>query len=251
MSTAAQNEHDALFPARNSSLAATDPELVAFFDDFAFDATLNDAAASSLDRHDRLVYQLGTIIAIGAITEFGVMLGAALDNGVTPVEAKEVVYQAVAYVGIARVIDFVHLTNEILIGRGVTLPLEGQSTTTPETRAEAGLAVQKQIVGSAVVDGLYVNSPSDIAHFQRFLSANCFGDYYTRRGLDVKQRELLTFSMLAALGGADNQVKAHVTANLNVGNTRADLIAVLTVLLPFIGYPRTLNALAAVNTEAP
>ena len=250
MSTAAQNEHDTLFPSQNSSLAATDPELIAFFDDFAFDATLNDPAARSLDRHDRLVYQLGAIIAVGAITEFGVMLAAALDNGVTPVEAKEVVYQAVAYVGIARVIDFVHLTNDILTSRGVTLPLDGQSTTTPQTRREAGLEVQKQIVGSAVVDSMYVNSPADTAHFQRFLSANCFGDYYTRSGLDVRQRELLTFSMLAALGGADNQVKAHVTANLNVGNSRADLIGVLTVLLPFIGYPRTLNALAAVNTEA-
>jgi 4-carboxymuconolactone decarboxylase len=57
--------------------------------------------------------------------------------------------------------------------------------------------------------------------------------------------------MLTALGGCDAQVRGHVAANLNVGNTRQDLISVLTVLLPFIGYPRTLNALAAVNETAP
>ena len=53
--------------------------------------------------------------------------------------------------------------------------------------------------------------------------------------------------MLAALGGADAQVRGHVAGNLNVGNDRARLLAVLTLLVPFIGYPRTLNALAAIN----
>ena len=57
--------------------------------------------------------------------------------------------------------------------------------------------------------------------------------------------------MLAALGGADRQVRAHVAANLHVADTRADLLGVITALLPFIGYPRTLNALAAVNDQAP
>jgi 4-carboxymuconolactone decarboxylase len=53
--------------------------------------------------------------------------------------------------------------------------------------------------------------------------------------------------MLVGLGGADAQVRGHVSANLKVGNTRERLLAVLTVLAPFIGYPRTLNGLAALN----
>jgi len=75
------------------------------------------------------------------------------------------------------------------------------------------------------------------------LSANCFGDHYTRSGVDVGTRELLTFAMLVALGGCDPQVKGHVAANLNVGNDRSVLMDVLTQLLAFIGYPRTLNGL--------
>ena len=73
--------------------------------------------------------------------------------------------------------------------------------------------------------------------WQRYLSANCFGDYLTRSGIDVPTRELLTFAMLASLGGCDAQVKGHVTANLNVGNDRARLLSVLTVLIPFIWVP--------------
>jgi 4-carboxymuconolactone decarboxylase len=59
------------------------------------------------------------------------------------------------------------------------------------------------------------------------------------------------FALLVALGGADAQVQGHVAANLHVGNTGAQLLDVLTVLLPQIGYPRTLNGLAQVNAAAP
>ena len=58
---------------------------------------------------------------------------------------------------------------------------------------------------------------------------------------------LLSLSMLVALGGCEPQVKLHVAANLRVGNDRARLIDVLTQLLPYIGYPRTLNALRSLN----
>jgi 4-carboxymuconolactone decarboxylase len=71
------------------------------------------------------------------------MLGAALTVGVTPVEAKEIVYQAVPHVGMAKVFDFLHATNDVLRGRGVELPLSGQSTTTPEDRAAKGLGPER------------------------------------------------------------------------------------------------------------
>jgi alkylhydroperoxidase/carboxymuconolactone decarboxylase family protein YurZ len=100
------------------------------------------------------------------------------------------------------------------------------------------------------VEDLYASAPDDQLHIQRYLSAHCFGDHYTRTGVDVPTRELLTFSMLVSLGGCEAQVEGHVAANLNVGNDRARLIDVLTQLLPFIGYPRTLNALRVVDEVA-
>jgi len=240
----ARKTHDELFPGYVSTLAVTDPELIETFDNFAFDEVLRH---SNLDARTRLMVQLASMIACQALREYRVMLGAALAVGVTPVEAKEIVYQAVPYVGMAKVFDFIHATNDVLTERGVELPLLGQSTTTPETRMEKGLAVQKRIIGADVVEKLYASAPADQLHFQRYLSANCFGDNYTRTGVDAPTRELLTFSMLVALGGCEAQVKGHVAANLNVGNDRARLIDVLTQLLPFIGYPRTLNALGVVD----
>ena len=74
---------------------------------------------------------------------------------------KEIVYQAVPYVGMAKVFDFLHATNDVLTEQGVELPLPGQSTTTPETRAEKGRAVQKQIIGYKAVDALYAAAPDD------------------------------------------------------------------------------------------
>jgi len=244
----ARKNHDELFPGHVSTLAATDPELIEIFDNFAFDEVLRH---DRLNIRTRLMVQLASIIASQALREYRVVADAALTVGVTPVEIKEIVYQAVPYVGMAKVFDFIHATNDVLTERGVKLPLPAQSITTPETRAEKGLEVQKRIVGSDVVEKLYASAPADQQHIQRFLSANCFGDHLTRSGIDVPTRELLTFSMLVSLGGCDAQVKGHVAANIKVGNDRARLIDVLTQLLPFIGYPRTLNGLRAVDEVAP
>ena len=248
ISETARKNHEALFPNHASTLPVTDPELIEVFDNLAFDEVLRH---DDLEPRTRLMVQLAAIIASQALSEYRVMVGAALNVGVTPVEIKEIVYQAVPYVGMAKVLDFVHATNQVLTEHGITLPLQGQSTTTPGTRAEKGLAVQKQIVGNDRVDKLYASAPADEQHIQRYLSANCFGDYLTRTGIDVPTRELLTISMLVALGGCDAQVKGHVAANLNVGNDRERLIDVLTQLVPFIGYPRTLNGLRAIDEVAP
>jgi 4-carboxymuconolactone decarboxylase len=244
----ARKNHDELFPGYVSTLAVTDPELIEIFDNFAFDEVLRHG---NLDARTRLMVQLASMIALPALREYRVMLGAALTAGVTPIEVKEIVYQAVPYVGMAKVFDFIHATNDVLTERGVKLPLPPQSTTTPGNRAENGLAVQKQIAGSDLVEKLYASSPEDQMHIQHYLAANCFGDHYTRTGIDVPTRELLTLSMLVSLGGCDAQVKGHVAANLNVGNSRARLIDLLTQLLPFIGYPRTLNGLKCLNEVAP
>jgi len=248
ISETARKNHDELFPGHVSALQVTDPELTEVFGNFAFDEVLR---YSELDARTRLMVQLAALIGCQALSEYRVMLGAALTAGVTPVEVKEIVYQAVPYAGMGKACDFLHATNDVLTERGVRLPLDGQSTTTPATRAEKGRAVQEQIVGADRVERMYASAAADELHFQRFLSANCFGDYLTRAGISVPVRELLTFAILTALGGCDAQVRAHVAANRNVGNDRQLLIGVLTLLLPFIGYPRMLNALAAVNEVAP
>jgi 4-carboxymuconolactone decarboxylase len=248
ISEIANKNHEELFPNRKSTLKVTDPELIEVFDNFAFDEVLR---YGNLDTRTRLMVILACLIASQALGEYKVMLGGALNVGVTPVEVKEIVYQAVPYVGMAKVFDFIHATNEILESRGIKLPLEGQSTTTPETRFEQGLRVQKTIAGEEKVDKMYADSPANQLHIQKYLSADCFGDYITRNGLDIQTRELLTFSMLLSLGGCEPQLKGHVQANLNVGNDKGRLLSVVTQLLPYVGYPRTLNAIRCLNEVVP
>lgn len=245
---AARTEHHLLFRDDDSTLPVTDPELIEVFVNLAFDDVVRDAP---LDRRVRLLVQCAALIAGGTIERFRAFAGAALTIGVTPVQLKEVVYQAVPYIGMGRAFDVLLATNEVLTERGVALPLPAQSVTTREDRSEVGRGVQEQIVGTDQVAAMYEQSPPDLLHIQRYLSANAFGDHVGRSGLDLKTRELLTFAMLSALGGVDAQLAAHVRANLNVGNDRATLIAVVTHLLPFIGYPRTLNAINAINQNAP
>ncbi len=79
------------------------------------------------------------------------------------------------------------------------------------------------------------------------MSAGRFGALLRRTGLDLKTRELLTLAMRASFGGCEAQLTGHLTANLAAGSDRKTLIAVVTRLLPFIGYPRMLNALRVIN----
>ena len=101
------------------------------------------------------------------------------------------------------------------------------------------------------LEKMYADSPANQIHIQKYLSANCFGDYVTRSGIDLKTRELLTFSMLLSLGGCESQLQGHTRGNLNLGNDKETLLSVITQLLPYVGYPRTLNGLRVLNEIAP
>mgnify|MGYP001806152755 CR=1 FL=1 len=243
ISATAIKNHEELWPNYQSKARQTDPELIEIFNNWAFDEVVS---YGNVDTKTRTMMIMGSCIAQGALTEYKMFVNASLNVGVSPVQVKEVLYQSVAYVGVAKVIDFLYTTNEIFRERGIELPLEKQSTTTPENRHAKGLELMKETFGERIEE-MRKNAPADQKHIQDYLAANCFGDYYTRNGLDIKTRELLTYSMLVSMSGTDSQVRRHIQGNLNVGNDRETLIGITTQLLPYIGYPRTLNALNAIN----
>ena len=235
-----------MFGDEKSSLAETDPEFIERFNNFAFDEVVN---SDDLDDKTRFLAILAALLGCQGIDEFKAMLPAALNFGVTPVEAKEAVYQAVAYLGIGRVLPFLNATNEILRARGVQLPLEGQAYTTTENRLQAGEQAQIDIFGEGM-RGFAETGRDTNGQVNKWLVDNCFGDYYTRGGLDYKQREMITFCFLAAQGGCEPQLTSHAAANMRVGNGREFLIQIVSQCLPYIGYPRSLNALRCVNDAA-
>lgn len=244
----AKNYHEKMFPGYTSEFLKTDPEFIEFFDNFAFDQVINEPG-QELDDKTRFIVILSTLLGCQGLDEFKAMAKAALNFDVKPVEIKEIVYQAVAYLGIGRVFPFLKATNEVLEEAGIPLPLEGQSTTTSETRREAGTQAQVDIFGDGMKD-FWKSGPEESKHINYWLASNCFGDYYTRTGLDYAQRELITFCFLSAQGGCEPQLTSHAAGNMKVGNDKDFLISVVSQALPYIGYPRSLNALACINKAA-
>ena len=244
----AKNYHEKMLPGYKSKLQETDPEFIERFDNFAFDEVINQPGIE-LDDRTRFTAYLAVLLGCQGIDDFRLMLSPALNMGVTPVEVKEIVYQAVAYLGMGRVFPFLGAVNEVLKERGVPLPLEGQATTTEETRLSAGNQVQVDIFGEGLRES-WKSGPEESRHINYWLADNCFGDYYTRTGLDVRTREMITFCFLYAQGGAEPQLLAHAKANFNVGNPKEFLIKIVSACVPFIGYPRTLNALRVITQAA-
>lgn len=235
--------HEKMFPGYESKFLKTDPEFIELFDNFAFDEVVN---SDDLDEHTRFIAILATLIGCQGVDEFKAILSAAYNFKVTPVEMKEIVYQGVAYLGLGRVFPFLNAVNDFLTSKGIKLPLEGQSTTTRETRLEKGRQTQVDIFGDSM-SNFYKSGPEETKHINYWLTDNCFGDYYTRTGLDYKQREMITFCFLAAQGGCEPQLTSHAAGNIKIGNDKKFLIKIISQCIPFIGYPRSLNALRCVN----
>ena len=244
----AKKYHEKMFPGYESDFLRTDPEFIERFDNFTFDEVINQEG-QGLDDKTRWMAILATLIGCQGSFEYEKILPAAMNFGVTPVEVKEIVYQAVAYLGIGRVFPFLITTNKVLEEKGIKLPLEGQATSTAENRRELGTQAQVDIFGEGMRD-FWKSGPEESRHINCWLADNCFGDYYTRTGLSYAQREMITFCFLAAQGGCEPQLTAHAAGNMKVGNDKAFLIRVISQCLPYIGYPRSLNALACVNKAA-
>ena len=247
----AKEYHEKMFPSYVSKFLETDPEFIDRFDNFAFDEVIHmpDIGGKGVDGRTRHMAILATLLGCQGIDAFQCMLPAAMNFGVTPVEIKEITYQAVAYLGIGRVFPFLKAVNEFLESQGIALPLKGQAQTTMENRREAGTQAQVDIFGEGMRD-FWQSGAEERRHINYWLAANCFGDYYTRTGLDYAERELITFCFLSAQGGCEPQLTSHAAANMRNGNDRLFLIKIVSHVLPFIGYPRSLNALTCIEKAA-
>ncbi len=229
----------------NLTLIQNDKEYFTNHINFTFGESFVKA---NLDKEKYFLITLASTLAVGGKIEFGILLKAAIKNEVDPIKIKEIIYQATPYIGFARVLDFLSLCNDIFKELNITLPLKSQGTTTKSNRKTKGKEIQNMIFGEVNITKMIESTPKDKNFINDFLSANCFGDYYTRNGLDLKTRELLTLVYLISLGGADNQVKAHMQGNINMSQSREDLLDIIAALIPYIGYPKALNAIVVLDS---
>lgn len=238
------NQHKKiLFKGLDSSLISSDPE----FADIIFNFSQCEVTESNkLSDKERMLCILATLLGCQGMGQYCNMLHIALNIKIDPVAIKEMIYQATAYLGIGRTHDYLVKTNDIMEEHGVKLPLQSQTTTDKTTRFEKGLNKQISLFGQQMADR-QTKAPRLRKNINRWLASNCFGDYYTRTGLNDSEREMITFCFILAQGGCENQLKGHTAGNFNVGNDKEKLYQVIEQCMPYIGYPRTLNAMSIVD----
>ncbi|WP_295115731.1 carboxymuconolactone decarboxylase family protein [uncultured Methanobrevibacter sp.] len=221
-----------------------DPEFHEIFKNFAYGEVFE---YSTLTEKEAVLVTLASLIACQSPKAFKKILLFSLDKYITPEEVKELLYQSVPYVGFGRAHNFFGVVIKVFDKKGIDLPLENRSNTNNENRYKKGREIQDRYFGSEMIQAMNDNAPDGQKHFNTFLEGYCFGDFYTRDGLNDQQRELITFTFIATLGGCENQLRGHTQGNLSVGNDKEKLVSAVTVILPYIGFPRSLNALAIIN----
>lgn len=243
----AHKEIKKLFSTRNAvNTLKSDPELTAIFDNFAFDETLEVVDGPVLEK-TRIMCILASTIGCQGLMEFRMFVDAALNVGVKPREIREIVYQAVPFLGFTRVVCFLLAMNEVFDNNDIRLPLDDQGTTTMENREEKGREMIDALWGAGNADNMEETSPKGQEHIVRYMAAYCFGQFYTRNGIDLQHRELITFCMLAAMGGCDDRLRTHAIGCKNTGTSKKEMVAAVTAILPWIGFPRSLNAINIIN----
>lgn len=201
-----------------------------------------------LSDKQKAIVILTTLTASGTHEVMEKYVLAALRAGASANEIRETLIQCAPYVGLERVNLSLKEAYAAFEKASVSETVTEQATVDDDTRFEKGLAVQQEIFGADNINNMRASAPQELNHIQDYLSAYCFGDFYTRKTLDLKMRELITFCAICSLGGCEPQAKAHAAANISVGNTREMLIDAITQCLPFIGFPRTLNAISCIDS---
>ena len=238
---------NALYGEARIGLTASDPEFAAIKEQLIYGEVYAEEKISAKLRELVILVVAATNQTMNEVKHH---TAAALAVGVKPEKIREAVYHCAPYIGLGKAENAVNVVNEVFAEKGVALPGPSGQTVTEESRLPDGIAAQKSIFGEHI-DAMRAAAPENQKNIQDYLSAYCFGDFYTRKFLTIPERELLTFAILAAQGGCEPQVKAHVGGNAAVGNGKETLLAALTVCLPYIGFPRTLNALGCVNEVLP
>ena len=237
---------DKLFAGASFALKKTDPEFAEIIANFSQGEVTEE---NKLTEKEQMLCILSVLLGCQGMGEFQNVLHTALNAGMKPVAIKEVIYQATAYLGIGRTYDFLMAANQIMEQHEIKLPLAPQAATNEKNRFEDGLAKQVELFGENMAKR-QTDAPPLRRNINRWLADNCFGDYYTRNGLNNQEREMITFCFLLAQGGCENQLRGHTAGNLGVGNDKEKLYSIVEQCMPYIGYPRSLNAMNIIDEVA-
>ena len=229
-----------LFGGKPTQNEGNDPEFMRILQRFIFGEV---CYAGSLDNRMRELITITVLTVNQTLPQLKSHTGACLHIGISPAEIRETVYQCAPFIGFPKTLNAIAAIDEVFAANGISLPLESGETVTEADRYEKGLALQAPVYGEEIRKRYaWLPAPFDEA-VPRYMTELGFGDFMTRRGMDQKERELLTVVILAALGGAEVQVRSHVAGALKAGNTKEEVVCALVHAMPYMGIPRLFNAL--------
>lgn len=223
----------------------SDAEMMNILQKFIFGEVFT---VGDLDMRTRELITCTTLASMQTLPQLKAHAEAALNVGVTPLELREIVYTTAPFIGFPKMLNALAVVNEVLEKRGINLPLEEAGTVTEATRHEKGAIIQNKLYPggiASVMEDVPGGMGSDV---ERFLTDYCFGEIYTREGLDMKTRELLTYCLLTAIG-ADSQLHSHFHGNINAGNSPEKITAAVIQCLPYVGFPAAIKALKIIKDE--
>ena len=235
----AQKKYEQLF-GQPITPSQTDPELMTILQRFIFGEVFY---VGNLDDKTRELITITALTTNQTLPQLTPHTNAALNVGVTPIQIREVVYQCAPFIGYPKVLNALEVINKVFESRGIKLPLENTATVREGERFERGQQKQVPLYGEGMKQAMKVLPEEFAEAIPRMLTESCFGDFYTREGLDLKTRELMIFCALATLGGTERQMASHAVGNLKAGNSKETLLAAMVQLYPYIGFPRVSNAI--------
>jgi 4-carboxymuconolactone decarboxylase len=240
----AEATYERLFGRRDRSAPDDDPELMEILRRFIFGDVFDTGV---LDDRARELITVTVLACLQTLPQLEGHVAAALNVGVQPIEIREAIYQLAPFIGFPRTLNAIATMNEIFQARGIELPLPDQGTVSDADRYSKGLAQQAPLYGDEIKDNLADLPQPFNERLPRFLTEFCFGDFYTRGGLTLAQRELLVLCALATIGDTSAQLGPHGRACLQVGNSKGAVVAALVHCFPYIGFPRAVAAIRAVK----
>ena len=239
----AKKKYQELFGAQTVA-NSSDPELMNILQRFIFGEVFY---IGNLEDKTRELITITALTTDQTLPQLKVHTNSALNIGVKPVEIREIIYQLAPFIGYPKVLNALDTINSVFKSRGIKLPLQNETTIADSERFEKGKELQYPLYGEGMKQNMK-DLPGELAEaIPRILTESCFGDFYTRGGLDIKTRELMIFCALATLGGTDRQLGSHAVGNMKVGNDKETLISAMVQCYPYIGFPRIANAIYAIK----
>lgn len=228
-----------LFKGEALATTGNDPEMMAILQKYIFGEVFT---VGELDIKTRELITVTSLAVQQTLPQLKAHTNGALNAGAAPIELREAIYQLAPFIGFPKTLNALGVLNEVFKERGIETPLKSTATVKEEERYHKGFEIQNPLYGDEIkqsMEGLPDDMGADVA---RFLTEVCFGDFYTREGLDVKTRELLFISALVTTGNTTT-LKSHIKGSLKAGNSEETVTAAIIQCLPYVGFPNTLAAL--------